>query len=291
MKEEIMRKISEQAQEKLGIECNIKFDQVEKNNGVVLKSVIINEPGLKIAPQIYIDRFIEGLENGTATVGEVVDYIVESYKKGRQDGERFKAITSCLTKEAILNNVTYQVVNREKNMNRLQQAPFKIILDLAALYRVVVSKSGEGNASFLVSNSLMEMYGISINELEEAAKKNTEGGGFIIRTLAGVLHGKEQAPEEQPQMYILTNKEMINGAAVILYESYFQHLADVVKEDLIIIPSSIHEVLAVPDDGKVSVNDIKNMVKEINNDVVSEQEILSYSVYKYSREEGKLMIV
>lgn len=75
----------------------------------------------------------------------------------------------------------------------------------------------------------------------------------------------------------------MNGASIILYNEKLAELSAKLDDDLLIMPSSIHEVLAVPA-SSIDVEDLKNMVREVNDTEVSEQEILGYSVYRYNRE-------
>ena len=56
------------------------------------------------------------------------------------------------------------------------------------------------------------------------------------------------------------------------------------------IPSSIHEVILVPDSGQVSGHELRAMVTEINHSHVEPMEVLSDNVYYYDREEGKLAL-
>ena len=68
----------------------------------------------------------------------------------------------------------------------------------------------------------------------------------------------------------------------MLYEGYFDRLAQEAGSDLYILPSSIHEVLAVEADG-LNPEELKAMVKMINDTEVPEDEVLSETVYRYRR--------
>ena len=90
-------------------------------------------------------------------------------------------------------------------------------------------------------------------------------------------------------MFVLSNKRKMNGASIILYNEQLEQLSDKLNDDLLIMPSSIHEVLAVPA-SSMDAADLKQMVREVNNTEVSEQEILGYSVYRYNRETGTIEV-
>ena len=51
--------------------------------------------------------------------------------------------------------------------------------------------------------------------------------------------------------------------------------------DFYILPSSIHEILIVPDNGKMGLSDLENMVKEVNATQVAPADKLTDNVYHY----------
>ena len=65
----------------------------------------------------------------------------------------------------------------------------------------------------------------------------------------GLTPPKSPEPEDGLKLYLLTNQMVYNGAAVILYEGVLKKFAEEVGKDLILLPSSVHEVLLLPDDG------------------------------------------
>ena len=52
--------------------------------------------------------------------------------------------------------------------------------------------------------------------------------------------------------YVLTNIQGINGAVCLLYPQVLKNFAEEAGRDIIILPSSIHEVLLLPDNGDIS---------------------------------------
>ena len=87
-------------------------------------------------------------------------------------------------------------------------------------------------------------------------------------------------------MYVLSNKTKIHGAACILYENVVKDFADYLNRDIFILPSSVHEVILVPSQGAQKAQNLVEMVREVNETQVEEEEILSDSVYYFSREDG-----
>ena len=79
----------------------------------------------------------------------------------------------------------------------------------------------------------------------------------------------------------MTNKRRKYGASILLFEDELAAVAEKMHGDFYILPSSVHEVLAVPED-LMKDQELKEMVKNINDSEVAEEEILSYTIYKYN---------
>ena len=73
----------------------------------------------------------------------------------------------------------------------------------------------------------------------------------------------------------------------MLNTDFLSTLADEIKTDFFILPSSVDELIAVPDftDGSIeTVMELKKMVESVNQEVVSEEEFLSNQIYRYSKD-------
>ena len=94
--------------------------------------------------------------------------------------------------------------------------------------------------------------------------------------------GMEPLPGE-PVMMVATTEDSRMGASVIQYPGFLEQAAEVMGGDFFILPSSIHEVLLVPDDGKADFRDLETMVQTINESQVAPAERLSDHVYHYDQ--------
>ncbi len=90
--------------------------------------------------------------------------------------------------------------------------------------------------------------------------------------------------QQAPTMYILTNSAGINGATAMIYKDAIRNFANELKTDFYILPSSIHEVILVPYEERISKEELKDMVGEVNCTQVALEEVLSDRVYIYRRE-------
>lgn len=90
-------------------------------------------------------------------------------------------------------------------------------------------------------------------------------------------------------MWVISNDKGINGAISILYEEKLHDLAGELDTDLYIMPSSIHEVIAVSSTVG-NLNEGSPMVAEINMEQVVLDERLSNQVYHYDKDLRKLSL-
>ena len=90
--------------------------------------------------------------------------------------------------------------------------------------------------------------------------------------------------------YVLTNEARYMGANVLLNQTLLHNLAMQNESNLIIYPSSLNEVIAILEENYKERCMDTNMVKQINEEKVYREEWLSNSVYKYDREQEKLVI-
>ena len=110
-----------------------------------------------------------------------------------------------------------------------------------------------------------------------------EGDEIEVPVYEPDLYGNTPVP-----LLVLTNESKYCGAACMLYEGLLRNLSDEIRSDLFIIPSSIHEVLLLPDEGEFSEEELSALVCEINAHFINPSEILSDHVYRFKRLSGIL---
>lgn len=79
-------------------------------------------------------------------------------------------------------------------------------------------------------------------------------------------------------MFCLTNAQKMNGASLLLQEDIRKQIGECLGSNYFVLPSSIHEVLILPDNGLFEVPELNAMVNEVNETQVERQEQLSDKV-------------
>jgi hypothetical protein len=153
----------------------------------------------------------------------------------------------------------------------------------------------------------MEMYNslkLSEEQLYELAIENTRRLlPPVIKSMNDIIHDmliKNGAPTEltdemitdipeNQTMWVISNDRGVNGAISVLYEDKLQELAERLDSDLYIMPSSIHEMIAIPAFTD-EPDKLAEMVTEVNMDQVALGERLSNQVYHYDKNLRKLSL-
>ena len=208
-----------------------------------------------------------------------------------------------LTYGSVKGSIVYKLISTERNGELLEDIPHMDFLDLSIVFQCLVTEDEFGIASMLIHNVHLKLWDVTVEELYKAARENTPIiMPHTIKSMAEVLCEIAEAenPEEfdydecmkeyadKEPMYVLSNEKRIEGAACMLYPNRIRDFSDIIGSSLYIIPSSIHELLLLPTKDTENKDEIRSMIKEINDTQVSENEILSYSLYYYDREAGKI---
>jgi hypothetical protein len=251
---------------------------------------VIMEDGKHISPTIYLNGFYKQYQNGR-TVEDIVREILRIYNENKdniqicpdwfQDFDRVKQ------------TIAYKVINYSKNEKLLKKIPHKKVLDLAVVYYCLLSQSEGETATALIYNSHLEGWHVTEQQVHEIAVSNTPGllqsQIYPLSSLIGLVLEDLKMEKEllmATEMYVLTNNTRLNGAACIFYEDVLKKFADTLQTDLYILPSSIHEVILLPKLARYDAMNLEDMVREVNTDGVSREEVLSDNVYIYCRSDG-----
>lgn len=252
----------------------------------------------RISPTIYVNKMYEQYQE-TGSLDATLHVAAAEYTEILEK--------TMITKPEIdinrmKDNVIFVLVNTEQNKELLEGVPNKPFQDLSVIFRWVVSQDSQGMASGIVTTDMMEQAGLTVESLMEHAVENTKRicppkissmQEVMLESvpddfepeLIGMLRELEENPQETT--WIITTESGINGASAMLYEENIHKLAEKVGTDMYLLPSSIHEWIAV------SVNrgdpsQLAEMVQEINMMEVKLEERLSNNVYHYDKDLRKV---
>jgi len=316
--QEFICNITERIQTIVGSRYQVKCHPVRKNNGVHLDGLMVMSEEANVSPTIYLNNYYDQYIHGRP-LSEIIWEIVQLFKKapllGKIEIDRFSDFAS------VRDNIAIKLINYEANLDLLKEVPHRRFLDLAEVYYFVVPNELLGNATILIRNEHMELWQINETVLHRLGMRNTLYLGWEIRPMNLILRDyireelddylKDKEPADHPApdhiqmlaeeilsdiyqsdvegpLYVLSNDQRFFGASCILYTARLKEFADLKDSDLYILPSSIHEVILIPQNVSPSYESLCAMVKEINNSEVEICDRLSDRVYKFDRETGEI---
>ena len=284
--------VQREVEQRAGEQYRVKLHDVMNNNGVVLRGITLMQDDSNISPTIYLNPYYDAYENGDTTLGTVIDEVIDTYERNKIN--RSIDMKFFLNYETVRSRIIFKLINTEKNREFLRDVPYIPFHDLSIVFQCLVSEERFGNASILIHNVHLQLWKVNARELYECALENTpllQGYELAdmntvleeMKALGGIDDEEIEDMQQEVPMYVLSNKSRINGASCILYKDILKDFAMVVDNDLYVLPSSIHEVILLPSDGTQESEQLKEMVREINQSQVEKEEVLSDSVYYYRR--------
>ena len=205
--------------------------------------------------------------------------------------------------EQVKKHVELRILNPRKQ--KIGDRPSTKICDLAAVYSVIAGEKNRPCIRAEVTRKMLETWRISTKELHETAVSNMKAS-IVLNNLMEVIITilSDRIPENlllreefhpDGEFLILTNRRREYGAAVLAMPSILRQVTGILRDDLYLVPSSVHEVLVLPKHADwvqaVSERDLGEMVREINLSEVPPQDVLSDHIYEFSGKEGRVKTV
>lgn len=293
--------VRDEVEKRTGDCFRVRLNDVRKNNGVVLRGLTVMQDDSNISPTIYLNNYFEEYVSGRVTLVSVVNDVMDTYHRNKVN--QSVDMRYFLNYDSVKQHIVYKLVNTEKNKELLEDIPHVEFLDLSIVFQCMIAQEEIGTASILIHNVHLKLWDVTVETLYQAAKENTQKLlQYEIKSMTEVLC--EILEAENPEgfdydecaaefsdsvpMYVLSNKSRVEGAACMLYPNLIRDFAQAIGRSFYIIPSSVHELLLLPAGQDDESREIKDMIKDINDTQVSTEEILSYSLYFYDKEEGKI---
>lgn len=305
----------------LGDSYRISVYKVLKNNDIELDALTIVREDSCLSPTIYLNQYFTEYEEGRQ-IEEIIKDILKLYNEHKEkmelDIDYFKDFNR------IKHRIAFKIINARQNEKLLKEIPYVSLLDLAIVFYCLIGNNQIGSATALIHQSHLAVWDIDVSELYKVALKNTpEILDYELRNMNDIL--KEmlineltsnknvadrmcdmslekdeieelalemikhmQGARNNIQMFVLTNKQKINGAACMLYTGVLKGFALSVDKDIYILPSSIHEVILVPAASGISEEQLNCMIKEVNREEVEDGDVLSDHIYIYRKDTDQI---
>lgn len=288
-------------------ECNVESCTTIKNNGFELNGVRVATADSPIAPILYMNGYYEQ----GYTEEECAIAILERYDEIKNEGVSFD-INSLTDFNAVKDRICYKVINKEANEALLEYTPYTQLYDsdLVCIYYIDLDKQ----ATITIHDGMLQMWRISEEQLYDIANYNTPRIYSIVdfKTLSEItadamyrcgelemIKMQMGVPEDMTldefkamfiemmnsqcpmEMYVLTAQDCNAGASVIMYDNMLSAVHEKLGSDFVMFPSSTHEVIVMPYSDEMSVEELQDIVRTVNQKELSPEERLSDNVYYY----------
>lgn len=265
---------------------DVVVHSVVKNNDSKYQSLVVIEPVLNVSATIYIDPYFHRYIDGES-MEEIIEDIMKTYYENAPTKDFDISLIKDFNKAK--SRIIMKVVNTKANKKLLQQVPNISFYDLSIVFLVDASQSIQSYATILIYNQHLKLWDITVEELYELAKENTPRQ---LQPRLDDLHDvfKGITGEEMPflkdlRIQILTNHLHVHGATCIAYPELLKELYDIFEDNVIIIPSSVHEVLVFPESSMpegYELEYLNDMVNCVNQTELANYEILSEHAYRFN---------
>jgi hypothetical protein len=270
---------------------SLTVQEFDKNNGPVEMITLTPEEGdgASIAPALRMKELYMSYRSSEspAPLGETAGLLWRSFRQARTNKDVLGTIPENWDKAK--QNIYPYLINAEANAKLLETAPHKEVFDLAVAYywQKPNEQTGELN-SILLTDAVLKYFGATERDrakLYDTAMENLKRDD--PPKFYNVLEILPIPPaEDEPNMYALTTKNGNRGAIVITDKKFMDSLREQ-WGDFYILPSSIHECLAISeaDVGRcINGIDFLETIRQVNQDAVNPEERLSGSLYHYGED-------
>ena len=280
-------------------ERGIEFTSVTANNGQKRDIVAPERINGDSVPVIYMDDVYDYYKSSDSSIETVCKIVVDRMEEGLAKRPGLSEVEEQMVPEALF----AELINLESNRDYLNEVPHLVYGDLAVICKFSISTPDAGNGSVTVNNGVMNRLGYSEEALFNTAFENMAGNyPFYAQCMEDAiglqLEGEIGYPKvrmddlsvlpEDGQILVISNRNNFYGDGVLLMKDDLEKLADWFDSSVILLPSSVHEILAVKEESEDMARSCLEMVKNVNRTAVSPNERLSDNVYRFNRDTKEL---
>lgn len=287
--EEFMMRVIDEMRDRFP-EADLSVQEVSKLQGQSYTGLSVRPENSAIGATLNLKEFYEAFDSGLP-MEEVMNRIQYSVDMAIRHMPNYDA-RMLANYEQIKDTLTIELVPVAGNEEELSQIPHRNMADLAAVYRFELESNAQGTASVLITNNMLAGYEITADQLHadalESSAKNYPAKLLNMSETVHEMIGSMADPlftDESPSLWVATTGDGQYGAGVIQYPGFLDQAAEILGGDFFVLPSSVHEVLLVPDNGTMELDYLEKLVRTVNAEDVVPAERLSDNVYHYDSKE------
>lgn len=254
----------------------LEHQSFDKVNGV-RDAFVVRYDNLGISPVLYTDTLYQNYQDGVS-INELAFRTALDMNEAKSKAIEIMDSANEFRKD----NIYAAVINTELNQELLKHVPHREIEDLSIIPKYRVNEE----ATYIIRNEQSRIFNMTPEETLETACWNSIADGYKVVQMGEMIKGMIDTDlgADSVPMYVATNEAGIDGAAAIIDKTWMRELSEELGDNLVVLPSSRHEVIVIPSGVAEDTEFVRNMVSEVNSNVVEQRDFLSNNVYMYDAE-------
>lgn len=276
-------------------DAEIMTDVTVRPNDEVYHSLSLMRAGNTTAPKLQLERWAEAYRQGRP-LDSIMLGMAEILASHQQI--RLPRRVSFSNFEDVRSRLTTKLCDPENCRAYLSDKPWTPVGDWALLYRIQLSDDGQIVSAAPVVNDLLEAWGIDRETLhqEAVAVEREKSPAWMHHLLETAVHGAEVPGPNMldsdvslhpmaDDAYVLSKRGHLNGACVVGWDGVLDRVGELLSRDFYIVPSSIHEVIIVPDFPETVPAHLEQTLRQGNANpaVVAREDVMSNRIQFYDR--------
>lgn len=245
--------------------------------------ISITKKHCNVSPRLYLGDSYEAYIAGNLDINKYVSDLIKQLPEMFDKPPVTEICNNIFDYNWVKERLCIALSSAKKNWRLLGEIPHTIVEDLMLTVHVFLGfdEGVERTArNIMVRNEMLDKWGIDKKTLFEDAMKSSPTVN-PINTFS--LFG--------PMICVTCRNVLVGSAAGIFYPGVFEQIAEKMNGSYYILPSSVFEVIVVPDDENFDPETLSAMVVEVNKEEVKDSEVLSDHAYYYDVKEKKFRSV
>lgn len=277
---------------------DISVKEVVKHNDQHRLGIEFTFAGSNFSPVIYPDALFEDYQAGKPLV-EILQALSHTIEKNLPEvpGITKETVTQALSNyESARHHLSIRLCDPDLNRELLENAVHNKVSDFEAIYQLKFTMSDESVGYSTITPTQLDNWGISMETLQKDAATCTWSEYPILSPMGDTLSylsfghplpnlletGEPiQISDDMLPAFVLSNDHAMQGASLITLPDLLDQIGDILQDDFYILPSSLHEVIIVPQNTQMTLDELSEMVHSVNESQVAAEDLLSDKVQHY----------
>lgn len=276
-------------------DAQVSTQTVVQPNDAKYTSLTLLRPDDEVGPRVPLEDFAALVRQGKS-LDSVMKEIANVFTSFRTPA--IAPVQDIFNFDAMKGYLTTKLCDPDNARDYLKDKPWTPVGRWGLLYRLKLAIRDDVVGSAPVTYEILNGWGLDTETLhrEAVANESSKDPAWLspvaeIITMGPAVSGPnllesgKKLKAASTGLYVLSNKSRFNGACVVGWEGVLDRVGEVLGCDFAVVPSSIHEVMIVPDAGLCDPQGLENMLQagNANPAMVQTEDILSNHVQFYNR--------